>query len=42
MMSSWAPFWYARCADYDYPLEGEAPDKCPVCNAKKEKFAAYS
>jgi len=24
-----------------YTLEGEAPDRCPVCNAKKERFTAY-
>ncbi|MEX1314417.1 MAG: rubredoxin-like domain-containing protein [Desulfotignum sp.] len=23
---------------FGYTLEGEAPDNCPVCRAKKEKF----
>jgi rubrerythrin len=30
------------CEVCGYTLEGEAPDRCPVCNAKKEKFTAYS
>jgi rubrerythrin len=30
------------CDVCGYTLEGEAPDRCPVCNAKKEKFTAYS
>ncbi|MCA1765616.1 MAG: rubrerythrin family protein [Desulfobulbaceae bacterium] len=29
------------CEVCGYTLEGEAPDKCPVCNAKKEKFTAF-
>jgi len=29
------------CAVCGYTLEGEAPDTCPVCGAKKEKFLAY-
>jgi rubrerythrin len=30
------------CSVCGYTLEGEAPDKCPVCGAKKEKFTAYA
>jgi rubrerythrin len=30
------------CEVCGYTLEGEAPDTCPVCKAKKEKFTAYS
>lgn len=26
------------CLVFGYTLEGEAPDNCPVCRAKKEKF----
>lgn len=29
------------CEVCGYTLEGEAPDVCPVCGAKKEKFTAY-
>jgi len=29
------------CSVCGYTLEGEAPDNCPVCKAKKEKFVAY-
>jgi rubrerythrin len=29
------------CEVCGYTLEGEAPEKCPVCGAKKEKFSAY-
>ena len=29
------------CKVCGYTLEGEAPDKCPVCNAKKEEFKKY-
>jgi rubrerythrin len=28
------------CVVYGYTLEGEAPDTCPVCKAKKDKFRA--
>jgi rubrerythrin len=30
------------CEVCGYTLEGEAPDVCPVCGAKKVKFTAYS
>ena len=30
------------CEVCGYTLEGEAPDRCPVCNALKEKFVAYA
>ncbi len=30
------------CDVCGYTLEGEAPDVCPVCGAKKEKFTAFS
>ena len=30
------------CQVCGYTLEGEAPDTCPVCGAKKEKFTAFS
>ncbi len=30
------------CSVCGYTVEGEAPDVCPVCGAKKEKFAAYA
>jgi rubrerythrin len=29
------------CEVCGYTLEGEAPDKCPVCNAPKNKFKKY-
>ena len=29
------------CSVCGYTLEGEAPDQCPLCNAKKEKFVAF-
>lgn len=29
------------CEVCGYTLEGEAPDTCPVCGAKKDKFTAY-
>ncbi|MFP4475537.1 MAG: rubrerythrin family protein [Desulfatibacillaceae bacterium] len=29
------------CDVCGYTLEGDAPDVCPVCGAKKEKFTAY-
>ena len=29
------------CSVCGYTLEGEAPERCPVCNAVKEKFQAY-
>ena len=30
------------CSVCGYTLEGEAPDECPVCGAKKDKFTAYA
>jgi rubrerythrin len=30
------------CQVCGYTLEGEAPDVCPVCGAKKEKFTAWT
>ncbi len=29
------------CEVCGYTLEGEAPDKCPICHALKEKFTSY-
>ncbi len=29
------------CEICGYTLEGEAPDRCPICNARKEKFQAF-
>ena len=29
------------CTVCGFTLEGEAPDKCPLCNAPKEKFKAF-
>ncbi len=29
------------CSVCGYTLEGEAPDVCPVCSAKKEQFQAF-
>lgn len=29
------------CEVCGYTLEGEAPDNCPICNAKKEKFKTF-
>ncbi len=29
------------CKICGYTLEGEAPDKCPLCTAKKEDFVAF-
>ena len=30
------------CEVCGYTLEGEAPDNCPICSARKEKFATFS
>jgi len=30
------------CSVCGYTLEGEAPDECPVCKAKKDKFTAWA
>ena len=30
------------CDVCGYTLEGEPPDKCPVCKAKKERFRIYA
>jgi len=30
------------CEVCGYTLEGDAPDVCPVCNARKERFTAYA
>lgn len=30
------------CEVCGYTLEGEAPEQCPVCSAKKERFTAYA
>jgi rubrerythrin len=30
------------CEVCGYTLEGDAPDRCPVCNATKDKFSAFS
>jgi rubrerythrin len=29
------------CSVCGYTIEGEAPDKCPICNAKKDKFKKF-
>ena len=29
------------CQVFGYTVEGEAPDICPVCKAKKDRFKAY-
>lgn len=29
------------CSACGYTVEGEAPDKCPLCNAPKNKFRAF-
>jgi len=29
------------CEVCGYTMEGDAPDECPVCKAKKEKFTAF-
>jgi len=29
------------CEVCGYTLEGEAPDRCPICNALKDKFTAF-
>jgi len=29
------------CEICGYTLEGEAPDRCPICNALKDKFTAF-
>jgi rubrerythrin len=29
------------CQVCGYTVEGDAPDKCPVCNARQEKFTAF-
>ncbi len=30
------------CSQCGYTTEGEAPDECPICGAKKEKFKEFS
>jgi rubrerythrin len=30
------------CDVCGYTVEGEPPDKCPVCKAKKERFKIYA
>lgn len=30
------------CGVCGYTVEGEVPDRCPVCNAPKERFRAFS
>jgi rubrerythrin len=30
------------CEVCGFTLEGDAPDNCPVCSAKKERFAAFA
>jgi len=30
------------CEVCGYTLEGEAPDKCPLCSASRDKFTAFS
>ncbi len=29
------------CEVCGYTVEGDAPDRCPICNAKKERFTVY-
>jgi len=29
------------CGVCGYTVEGEAPDKCPICNAKKDRFRQF-
>jgi rubrerythrin len=29
------------CSTCGYTLEGDAPDKCPICNASKDKFVTF-
>ncbi|HEY9246330.1 MAG TPA: hypothetical protein VIO11_05735 [Candidatus Methanoperedens sp.] len=29
------------CEVCGYTLEGEAPDKCPLCGASRDKFTAF-
>lgn len=29
------------CQVCGYTVEGEAPDKCPICNARKDKFKSF-
>ncbi len=30
------------CSTCGHTVEGEAPDRCPVCNAKREKYKEFS
>jgi len=30
------------CSVCGYTLEGDAPDKCPICGARKEKFRTFA
>lgn len=30
------------CTECGYTMEGEAPDQCPICKAKREKFVAFA
>jgi rubrerythrin len=29
------------CLVCGYTVEGDLPDKCPICNAKREKFQSF-
>ena len=37
MMADTTPVYYV-CEVCGYVAEGEAPDRCPICNAKREQF----
>jgi rubrerythrin len=30
------------CTVCGYTVEGDAPDKCPICGSKKEKFRTFT
>jgi rubrerythrin len=30
------------CEVCGYTIEGEAPERCPICKAKKDRFKIYS
>jgi rubrerythrin len=37
----WKPSKVQICETCGYTMEGEAPDKCPICGAKKEGFKEF-
>jgi rubrerythrin len=38
----WKPAKVQICETCGYTIEGDAPDKCPICGAKKESFREFA